>query len=165
MLYFTPEMILGVNAIVEKKGRILLIRREDLGIWALPGGLIEPGETLEQATIRETEEETGVKVQIQKLTGIYLRTIPFFENTLLAYRCRYQSSIPTFSKETRNLGWFSLDEIKRIAPSFVGQIVSYALSSNKNIKIGKLNSYEPWLIYRFLSHRLRKKFRQLLRNQ
>ncbi len=51
-------------AIVDMKGRILLLRREDEGMWGLPKGRVEPGETLEQTAVREVEEETGLRVQL-----------------------------------------------------------------------------------------------------
>ncbi|MBI5304807.1 MAG: NUDIX domain-containing protein [Chloroflexi bacterium] len=63
----------SASAIVftEDRQRVLLIKREDFRIWVLPGGGIEPGETLEQAVIRETREESGYHVAIERLVGKY----------------------------------------------------------------------------------------------
>jgi 8-oxo-dGTP diphosphatase len=53
-------------------GRWLLIRRGDTGQWALPGGTLEWGETLQQAAVRELEEEAGVeRVTLGNLLGVY----------------------------------------------------------------------------------------------
>src|SRR5687768_987877 len=53
-------------------GRVLLIRRGDTGRWALPGGTLEWGETLERTLIRELREEAGVQdVRIGRLVGVY----------------------------------------------------------------------------------------------
>jgi ADP-ribose pyrophosphatase YjhB (NUDIX family) len=52
-------------------GQILLIRRTDNDNWALPGGVIEIGESLAQAALRETREETGIDCEITGLSGIY----------------------------------------------------------------------------------------------
>lgn len=53
-------------------GSLVLIKRRDDGCWALPGGLVDWGETLEQAAVRELGEETGLVVtQIGRLVGVY----------------------------------------------------------------------------------------------
>jgi 8-oxo-dGTP pyrophosphatase MutT (NUDIX family) len=60
----------GVLA-VDDRGAILLQRRRDTGQWALPMGKQELGETPRQCAIRETEEETGVRVEVTGLVGIF----------------------------------------------------------------------------------------------
>lgn len=55
-------------------GKIILIQRKNdpsKGEWALPGGMVEENETIEEAGVREAEEETGVKIKIKKLIGVY----------------------------------------------------------------------------------------------
>jgi ADP-ribose pyrophosphatase YjhB (NUDIX family) len=59
------------GAVFDERGRLLLIRRADDGLWALPGGLINPGETPAQATVREITEEAGLAVQADSLVGVY----------------------------------------------------------------------------------------------
>ena len=62
----------GASALVrDDHGRVLLIRRTDNGLWALPGGMIELGETAAGAAVRETREETGLDVVVTGLVGIY----------------------------------------------------------------------------------------------
>jgi 8-oxo-dGTP pyrophosphatase MutT (NUDIX family) len=66
------HIVPSVNVIVTNDhGQILLIRRTDNGNWALPGGGVDVGESLPQAGIRETLEETGVDCEITGLSGIY----------------------------------------------------------------------------------------------
>ena len=77
--YFDDPTAPPVNSVVpsvtvavrDDVGRLLLIHRTDNGLWALPGGGIDPGETVRQAGVRETEEETGYRVRITGLVGIY----------------------------------------------------------------------------------------------
>ena len=60
--------ILGATvAIIDSEGRILLMQRTDNDAWCLPGGFVEPDETPADAAIRETEEETGLEVEITDL--------------------------------------------------------------------------------------------------
>ena len=66
------SIVPSVNvAVTNAAGEVLLIRRSDNGNWALPGGAVDLGESLTQAAIRETREETGVDCEITGLSGIY----------------------------------------------------------------------------------------------
>ncbi|MEJ5328459.1 MAG: NUDIX hydrolase, partial [Candidatus Bathyarchaeia archaeon] len=70
-----PERpVVGVGAIILEGGKILLAKRKSTpgeGKWAVPGGLVELGETVEQAVIREVKEETGLDVAIVRKIGEY----------------------------------------------------------------------------------------------
>jgi len=72
-----PERpVVGVGGVVIEDGRVLLIRRggEPLkGQWSIPGGTLECGETLEQGTVREMFEETGLRVRIVELIEVFER--------------------------------------------------------------------------------------------
>ena len=62
----------SVNVVlVDHVGRVLMIRRSDNGNWAFPGGAIDLGESVPQAGIRETAEETGVMCEITGILGTY----------------------------------------------------------------------------------------------
>jgi dTDP-glucose pyrophosphorylase/ADP-ribose pyrophosphatase YjhB (NUDIX family) len=63
---------LTVGVIVrDLRGRILLERREDCGLWGLPGGRMNYGETAEQTAVREVREETGLRISVERLVGVY----------------------------------------------------------------------------------------------
>ena len=64
---------LGVSACIWRGGQVLLIQRAKppVGIWAFPGGHVEPGERLEAAVARELMEETGMTADFQQLLGLY----------------------------------------------------------------------------------------------
>lgn len=57
--------------VVDERGRVLLQRRTDNGMWALPGGKMELGESIADCAVRETSEETGITVEITGIVGTY----------------------------------------------------------------------------------------------
>lgn len=57
--------------VVNGEGAILLQRRNDSGFWSIPGGKMEPGETIRETALRETREETGYEIEVGRLVGIY----------------------------------------------------------------------------------------------
>jgi ADP-ribose pyrophosphatase YjhB (NUDIX family) len=76
--YDSPEapransLVPAVNVVVvNEAGEILLIRRTDNGNWALPGGAVDLGESVAQAAVRETLEESGIECAIFGIVGIY----------------------------------------------------------------------------------------------
>ncbi|MEV0340333.1 NUDIX domain-containing protein [Nocardia sp. NPDC050713] len=60
-----------VAAVRDDVGRLLLVRRCDNGWWAMPGGKLELGETIAEAAVRETLEETGIDIEVTGFAGIY----------------------------------------------------------------------------------------------
>lgn len=64
---------IAVNVAVIENEKILLTKREDFEVWCLPSGGVEDGESLVEAAIRETKEETGINIEIVGLVGIYSR--------------------------------------------------------------------------------------------
>jgi ADP-ribose pyrophosphatase YjhB (NUDIX family) len=65
------SIVPAVTAVVIEDRRILLEQRTDNELWALPGGVLEPGETVADAAVRETLEETGIQVLVVGVVGIY----------------------------------------------------------------------------------------------
>lgn len=66
------SIAVAVSAFIQDdKGRILMIRRTDNNLYSIPGGQVEPGETITGAAQRETKEETGIIIDIVGLVGLY----------------------------------------------------------------------------------------------
>lgn len=57
--------------IIDEEKRVLLQKRSDVGLWGIPSGHVEPGETVAEAAIREVQEETNLHIRILKLIGVY----------------------------------------------------------------------------------------------
>ena len=68
------EVRLSVSAVVWRdatRRELLLMQRSDNAHWGLPGGYMEPGESIDVATAREVREETGVQIEVGRLVGVY----------------------------------------------------------------------------------------------
>ncbi|MEV4534676.1 NUDIX domain-containing protein [Asanoa sp. NPDC049518] len=114
------SLVVAVTAAVrDDLNRILLLRRSDNGLWALPGGAQEIGESTAEAAVREVQEETGLTVEIQGISGIYSNP-----NHVIAYdngEVRQEFSICfhavpvggslTTSPESTEFAWVSLDSL------------------------------------------------------
>lgn len=69
----TPKLMVDI-VIPDERGRVVLIERASepfRGRWALPGGFVEVGETVEEAAGREAAEETGLAIEVARLVGVY----------------------------------------------------------------------------------------------
>ena len=63
-----PKIVLGAGAVIHRGGRVLVVKRAEpphAGLWAFPGGMVEQGESPQEAAARETLEEVGLKVKIE----------------------------------------------------------------------------------------------------
>ncbi|MBL8056739.1 MAG: NUDIX hydrolase N-terminal domain-containing protein [Anaerolineales bacterium] len=105
----------GDAAVVDEAGRLLLIRRADNGLWAMPGGALEVGETPAEGVIREAWEEAGVRCQAERLVGVFdsrrCGSVTRHHLYHVVLLCRPLSlelhPAPEHAHEQRGVGWFA----------------------------------------------------------
>ncbi|MFI0423050.1 NUDIX domain-containing protein [Spongiactinospora sp. 9N601] len=109
----------GSAVAVDDHGRVLLHRRRDSGLWALPGGVMDLGESISDAVIREVAEETGVIVEVTGLVGIYSdprHVIAYSDGEVrqqfnVCLRARPVGGTPRVTDEAREVRWVSTSDI------------------------------------------------------
>lgn len=116
------QLRMGCSAILfdEKREKVLLTQRTDNGRWCLPGGAMEAGESAAEACEREVWEETGLKVRVKRLLGVYsnpdqLVIYPdgnkaFF--VVLNFEVEFLSGTLGLSNETTDFGYYSTQEME-----------------------------------------------------
>jgi ADP-ribose pyrophosphatase YjhB (NUDIX family) len=120
---------LGCSAVIFDEGRrkVLLTRRSDNGLWCLPGGAVDPGESVAEACQREVLEETGLKVRVLKLVGVYSdpdRLVVYPDGNKvhiigLSFEAQVTGGRLGLSDETSQAGYYDLVEMRSL--SIMGQ--------------------------------------------
>jgi 8-oxo-dGTP diphosphatase len=107
--------IVGVGAIVfDDAGRALLIERgrpPGAGLWSIPGGRLEPRETLAQAVAREVREETGLIVEVGGLACVVERMADDYHFVLLDYFARITGGTLAAASDARDARFVAIDDI------------------------------------------------------
>lgn len=97
-------------AILDDQGRILAIQRADNAHWEPPGGVLELEESIEDGLRREVEEETGLLVDPERLTGVYKNMNRGI--VALVFRCQVRDGDPRTSREATAVRWMTAEEIR-----------------------------------------------------
>jgi len=159
---------IGVSSVVlnKDKTKVLVQKREDLKIWTIPGGAVEPDESPTEAVIRETKEETGIEVEPIRISGIYLRDIRFLEALNITFVCKPVGGKLTTSKESIEVAWMP---IKRALEETVGrsaQKIKDALSEEDKVflRINKdLGNLRGKLLLRWIFIQIKRKIRKFFK--
>ena len=105
--------------VVDDAGRILLQRRRDNGMWALPGGVMHIGESLPECAVRETREETGFEVEVIGIVGTYTNPRHVFayddgevrQEFSICFLARPVAGQLAVSEESTDVRWFDPAEV------------------------------------------------------
>lgn len=132
---------IGVNALIFNEERILLAHRRDIDWWNLPGGGMELGETVEEATCREVLEETGLEVVVDALVGVYSK--PQKREIVLTFRCHVIGGKLTATEESRACAYFAPDALPpNTLPKHRQRVEDALLAEPHAIIRSQLNSSE-----------------------
>jgi 8-oxo-dGTP diphosphatase len=116
----TPSAFVAVRS---SGGRLLLVRRCDSGVWELPGGRVDVGETAVQAAVRETAEEAGLRIHVTGLVGVFtdpghLIRSPAGEvrqQFALVFRARAVGGVPHGDlEETSEAAWVTVADLAHL---------------------------------------------------
>jgi ADP-ribose pyrophosphatase YjhB (NUDIX family) len=143
---YPKQPIVGVGAVIVDKGKIALIKRGNepsKGKWTVPGGLVELGESLEEAVIRETQEETCLEVINPRLIDavsyveLDAQGIVKYHYIILDYLVEVKGGTIKAASDAEELQWVPFDEVE-----------SYDLTAsfrlffkNNREKLSKTSSY------------------------
>ncbi|SRR6266567_325673 len=116
-----PEVpLVGVGAIIIESTRVLLVKRAHPPLqaqWSIPGGVLEVGELVREAAIREAREETGLIVEPEDLLGVYDRILRDPEKrvqyhyVLIDFLCRRVAGDLAAASDAAEVRWFAREEL------------------------------------------------------
>lgn len=131
--YATPKV--DTRAIVMRQGKILLCREADDGLWSLPGGWADVGDSPSDAVCREVVEETGLQVKVERLLGVWDRNLhghpPYpWHVYKLIFSCRELGGELRLSEDSLELDFF---DPKQLPPLSLTRIVPLEIATSLDI--------------------------------
>ncbi len=117
---FPKHPLVGVGAIIIEDSRVLLVKRAHPPLqaqWSIPGGVLEVGELVRDAAIREAREETGLIVEPADLLGVYDRVLRTadgrvqYHYVLIDFLCRRVGGELQAASDAAEVGWFTREEL------------------------------------------------------
>jgi 8-oxo-dGTP diphosphatase len=114
----SPKHSVSVAAtVVDERGRVLVIQRQDNGRWELPGGVLELDESIQAGVMREVREETGLDVVPERLTGVYKNIR--LGVVALVFRARPVGGALSASAESSSVEWWTRQQVSaRMSPVY-----------------------------------------------
>ena len=117
---FPEAPLVGVGCIIIEDSRVVLVKRAHPPLqaeWSIPGGVLEVGELVREAAVREAREETGLTVEPGKLLGVYDRVLRNAEKrvqyhyVLIDFLCRRVAGYLAAASDAAEVRWFTREEL------------------------------------------------------
>lgn len=117
---------IAVGVIVMRAGKVLLVQRgkdPGRGLWAVPGGMVELGESSRTAAAREAKEETGLDVEVGEVFWVAdaIRRAPdgrvLYHNVIVDYLARAPTGEPACADDAMDVRWCGPEELAEIEPT------------------------------------------------
>jgi 8-oxo-dGTP diphosphatase len=117
---YPQQPVVSVGAVIVDGGRVLLIKRGQpplQGRWSLPGGVVEIGETLQEALAREVREETGLEIEVGPLVEVLDRIEREDDNrieyhyVIIDYRCLVRGGRLACGSDADDARWVSASDV------------------------------------------------------
>jgi 8-oxo-dGTP diphosphatase len=117
---FPEAPLVGIGAIIIENARVVLVKRAHPPLqaeWSIPGGVLEVGELMREAAIREAREETGLTVEPGELLGVYDRVLRNadkrvqYHYVLIDFLCRRVAGDLEAASDAAEVRWFSWEEL------------------------------------------------------
>lgn len=113
------------GVIFNDAGQVLLLKATYGNCtWGLPGGALEPGETIHQALLRECQEELGTKVHIEYLSGVYYHSA--FNSQACIFKVQLTHPLIHLSEEHSEYAYFDIDSLSAVQKQRVQECASFA---------------------------------------
>ncbi len=128
-IFKSPKHIISAASIViNDQNEILLIRGPRRG-WEMPGGQVEEGESLKEAAIRETKEESGIDIEVLKFCGVFQNVNGSICNTI--FLAKPIGGDMTTTSESLEVGYFPIEEaLEMVTWKNFRQRIEYCLNDN-----------------------------------
>jgi ADP-ribose pyrophosphatase YjhB (NUDIX family) len=117
---YPEQPLVGVGAIIIENSRVVLVKRAHPPLqaqWSIPGGVLEVGELVREAAVREAREETGLTVEPGELLGVYDRVLRDpggrvqYHYVLVDFLCRRVSGELQAADDAAAVRWFAREEL------------------------------------------------------
>jgi ADP-ribose pyrophosphatase YjhB (NUDIX family) len=139
---YPDSPLVGVGAVIIEDGRVLLVKRGHPpleGEWSIPGGVLELGETLREAAVREAHEETCLTVEPAELLGVYDRVLrdgsgrTLYHYVLVDFLCRRIYGEAQAADDADEVRWFTPEEAAALPlAEDTAQVIRQAFEKTKS---------------------------------